>query len=81
MTFSAAKSGSRVYWRAKDTESACCRVQLALERSGEHRYVRLSGPRGSARVPQGYWSVTVVARDAAGNSAEQALGLVIGKGG
>jgi D-glucuronyl C5-epimerase C-terminus len=76
---SAAKSGSRVYWRAKDAESACCRVQLALARSSEHRYVRLSGARGSAAVPQGYWSVTVVARDAAGNSAARPLGLVIGK--
>jgi D-glucuronyl C5-epimerase C-terminus len=76
----AAKSGGRVYWRAKDAESACCRVQLALTRSGEHRYVRLSGARGAASVPQGYWSVTVVARDAAGNSAERPLGLVIGKG-
>jgi D-glucuronyl C5-epimerase C-terminus len=36
---SAAKSGGRVYWRAKDAESACCRVQLALARSAEHRYV------------------------------------------
>ena len=77
---SAAKSGDRVYWRAKDADSACCRVQLALSRSGEHRYVRLSGVRGSASVPQGYWSVTVVARDAAGNTAERELGLVIGKG-
>jgi hypothetical protein len=77
---SAAKSGGRVYWRAKDAESACCRLQLALARSGEHRYVRLSGARGAAAVPQGYWSVTVVARDAAGNSAERPLGLVIGKG-
>jgi len=76
----AAKSGARVYWRIKDAESACCRVQLALRRSGEHRYVRLSGARGAAAVPQGYWSVTVVARDAAGNSAQRPLGLVIGKG-
>jgi hypothetical protein len=30
-------------------------------------------------VPKGYWSVTVVARDAAGNRAEWPLGLVIGK--
>jgi D-glucuronyl C5-epimerase C-terminus len=78
---SAAKSGGRVYWRAKDADSACCRVQLALTRSGEHRYVRLSGARGSASVPPGYWSVTVVARDAAGNSAGRPLGLVIGKSG
>src|SRR5215831_5434528 len=78
---SAAKSGGRVYWRAKDSESACCRIQLALAKSGEHRYIRLSGARGSAAVPPGYWSVTVVARDAAGKSAEHALGLVIGKGG
>src|SRR5262249_2131033 len=76
---SAAKSGGRVYWRAKDSESSCCLVQLALTKSGEHRYIRLSGVRGSATVPQGYWSVTVVARDAAGNSAENTLGLVHGR--
>ena len=76
---SAAKSGGRVYWRAKDAESSCCRVQLALARSGERRYVRLSGAHGAASVPQGYWSVTVVARDAAGNRAERPLGLVVGK--
>ena len=76
---SAAKSGGRVYWRAKDTESACCRVQLALVRAGQHRYVAVEGPRGVAAVPKGYWSVTVVARDAAGNRAERLLGLVVGK--
>jgi hypothetical protein len=31
-------------------------------------------------VPHGYWSVTVAARDAAGNSVERPLGLVSGKG-
>jgi len=78
---SAAKSGGRVYWRVKDAESACCRVQLALARAGEHRYLALEGPRGAAAVPKGYWSVTVVARDAAGNRAERPLGLVVGEGG
>ena len=76
---SAAKAGGRVYWRAKDGESACCRVQLALSRSGERRYVSLTGARGAASVPAGYWDVTVVARDAAGNRAERPLGLVIGQ--
>jgi len=75
---SAAKAGSRVYWRSKDTESACCRVQLALSRSGEHRYVALDGAHGAVAVPAGYWDVTVVARDAAGNRSEHPLGLVIG---
>jgi hypothetical protein len=76
---SAAKSGSRVYWRVKDAESACCRVQLSLARAGEHKYVAVKGAHGVAAVPKGYWSVTVVARDAAGNRSERSLGLVIGK--
>jgi hypothetical protein len=76
---SAAKSGSRVYWRVKDAESACCRVQLSLARGGEHKYVSVKGAHGVAAVPKGYWSVTVIARDAAGNLAERPLGLVIGK--
>ena len=76
---SAAKSGARVFWRAKDGESACCRIQLALSRAGEHRYLTLSGARGAAAVPKGYWDVTVVARDAAGNRVARPLGLVIGK--
>jgi hypothetical protein len=76
---SAAKSGGRVFWRVKDAESACCRVQLALVRAGERRYIAVKGAHGVAAVPKGYWSVTVVARDAAGNRAERPLGLVIGK--
>jgi hypothetical protein len=76
---SAAKSGSRVYWRVKDAESACCRVQLSLARGSEHKYVAVKGAHGVAAVPKGYWSVMVIARDAAGNLAEQPLGLVIGK--
>jgi D-glucuronyl C5-epimerase-like protein len=76
---SAAKADARVYWRAKDAESACCRVQLALSRSGEHRYVTLQGAHGAATVPAGYWDVTVVAHDAAGNRIEHPLGLVIGR--
>jgi hypothetical protein len=74
----AAKSGSRVYWRTKDAESACCRVQLELSRSGAHRYVALRGGHGVASVPAGYWDVTVHARDAAGNVSERPLGLVVG---
>jgi hypothetical protein len=76
---SAAKSGGRVFWRAKDGESACCRVKLLLARSGDRHYVAVKKARGSAAVPKGYWSVTVVARDAAGNRSERPLGLVIGK--
>jgi hypothetical protein len=75
---SAAKSGARVFWRAKDGESACCRVQLSLSRAGEHRYLSLHGARGAAPVPKGYWDVTVDARAAAGNRVERPLGLVIG---
>jgi hypothetical protein len=75
---SAAKAGGRVFWRAKDAESSCCRLQLALSRSGEHRYVALRGAHGAAAVPPGYWDVTVVARDAAGNTSEHSLGLVVG---
>jgi hypothetical protein len=76
---SAAKAAGRVFWRAKDAESGCCRLQLLLGREGERRSVRLTGTRGAAAVPRGYWSVTVVARDAAGNTAERSLGLVIGR--
>lgn len=78
---SAAKSGGRVYWRAKDAESACCRLQLALARGGDRRYVALRGSQGAITIPKGYWSVTVVARDAAGNRAEHPLGLVVGTSG
>jgi hypothetical protein len=77
---SAAKAGSRVFWRVKDGESACCRVQLALTRNGERHYVRLSRTHGATTVPKGYWNVSVFARDAAGNSAERPLGLVVGQG-
>jgi hypothetical protein len=75
----AAKSNGRVYWRAKDHESACCRLALELSHPGDHRTVAVTRARGSYAVPAGYWSVTVVARDAAGNPVERALGLVVGK--
>jgi hypothetical protein len=36
--------------------------------------------KGAAAIPKGYWSVTVVARDAAGNVTRRELGLVVGHG-
>jgi D-glucuronyl C5-epimerase-like protein len=75
----AAKSAARVFWRAKDAESACCRIKLELARSGARRYVRLDGAHGAAAVPAGYWDVTVLARDAAGNLSRRPLGLVVGR--
>ena len=78
-SFSAAKGRSRVFWRAKDGESACCRIQLELRRGGRHRLITDSRGTGSSTVPPGYWSVTAIARDAAGNRAVKKLGLVIGR--
>ena len=75
----AAKAGARVYWRAKDGESACCRIRLQLSRGSEHRLIAPDRTKGSTIIPRGYWLVTAVARDAAGNRAEKALGLVVGR--
>jgi hypothetical protein len=36
------------------------------------------GTKGSFAIPKGYWSVTAVARDAAGNVTRRELGLVVG---
>jgi hypothetical protein len=80
-TLAASKADGRVFWRAKDVESACCRLRLELRRPGERRVVPLARTKGSAAIPQGYWSVTVSARDAAGNLTQTALGLVIGRAG
>jgi hypothetical protein len=74
----AAKGHGHIYWRAKDADSACCRLRVELSRSGEHRTAVLTRARGSYAVPRGYWSVTVVARDAAGNTSDRRLGLVVG---
>ncbi|HZO96880.1 MAG TPA: D-glucuronyl C5-epimerase family protein [Gaiellaceae bacterium] len=76
---SAAKANGRVYWRAKDRESRCCRLDLELSHPGDHRTVPVTRARGSFAVPAGYWSVTVVARDAAGNRSDRRLGLVVGR--
>jgi len=76
---SAAKANGRVFWRAKDGESACCHLRLELRRSGEQHALALERNRGAAAIPQGYWSVTVVARDAAGNVTRRELGLVVGQ--
>jgi hypothetical protein len=76
---SATKANGRVYWRAKDAESSCCRIAVELSHPGNHQTVPLAKRNGSFAVPAGYWSVTVVARDAAGNRTERRLGLVVGK--
>jgi len=78
-TLASAKAGGRVFWRVKDAESACCRIRLQLSGGGKHRTIAPARTNGSARIPAGYWLVTVVARDAAGNRSEQSLGLVVGR--
>ncbi len=75
----AAKAGGRVFWRAKDGESACCRLRLELRRGSEQRVIALTKTKGAAAIPSGYWLVTAVARDAAGNTARNELGLVVGR--
>jgi hypothetical protein len=77
----ASKAGGRVFWRAKDGESRCCRIRLVVSRSDERRVLAPSRSAGAAKIPAGYWSVTVIARDAAGNPTEKKLGLVIGRRG
>jgi hypothetical protein len=77
---SAAKANGRVFWRTKDGESACCHLRLELRRSGEQHAIALERTKGAAAIPKGYWSVTVVARDAAGNVTRRELGLVVGHG-
>ena len=74
----ATKAGGRVYWSAKDRESACCRLRLELRRGAEQRVVPLTRTRGAAAIPSGYWLVTAVARDTAGNVTRHNLGLVVG---
>ncbi len=74
----AAKAGGRVYWRAQDAESACCRVRLELRRGAEQHVLAPSRAKGVATIPPGYWLVTAVARDAAGNRTEKDVGLVVG---
>ena len=66
-TLSAAKANGRVFWRAKDGESACCKLRLELRGGGKRQVVPLVRTKGSFAIPKGYWSVTAVARDAAGN--------------
>jgi hypothetical protein len=76
---SAAKSGSRVFWRAKDGESACCRIRVELNRPGRHEALLSRRSIGAVTVPAGTWSVTVVALDAAGNRVVKPLGGVHGR--
>jgi hypothetical protein len=78
-SLSAAKANGRVYWRAADAESACCRIRLLLRRGSELRVLAPSRAKGAASIPPGYWSVTAFARNAAGNWAKQAVGLVVGR--
>jgi hypothetical protein len=75
----AAKANGRVYWHAKDAESACCRIRLEVRRGAEQHVLAFPHARGVAAIPSGYWDVTVVARDAAGNPSERDLGLVVGR--
>jgi hypothetical protein len=77
-TLAAAKSGARVFWRAKDGDSACCRIRVILRGAHGPKLLEPSRTRGSATIPAGYWSVTVTARDDAGNVADKPLGLVVG---
>jgi hypothetical protein len=79
-TLAASKSGARVFWRAKDDDSGCCRIRVILRGAHGPRLLEPSRRNGSATIPAGYWSVTVTARDAAGNVSQQPLGLVIGRG-
>ncbi len=74
----ATKAGGRVYWSAKDRESACCRLRLELRRGTEQRVIALTRTRGATAIPSGYWRVTAVARDTAGNATTKELGLVVG---
>jgi hypothetical protein len=75
----AAKANGRVFWRAKDADSACCRIRVILRGAGGTKLLEPSRTRGAATVPSGYWSVTVTARDASGNVGERKLGLVVGR--
>ena len=76
----AAKGNGRVYWHAKDGESACCRIRLELRKNTGTRTIALRRANGSAAIPHGYWNVTLVAIDTAGNRAEKKVGLVVGHG-
>jgi hypothetical protein len=75
----AAKANGRVYWHAKDAESACCRIRLELRRGAEQHVFALARAKGVAAIPPGYWNVTAFALDAAGNRTERKLGLVVGR--
>jgi len=77
----AAKAGGRVYWHAKDAESACCRIRLEVRHGAEQHLLAFPRAKGVAAIPAGYWDVTVVARDAAGNPSKRDLGLVVGHAG
>jgi len=64
---------------AKDGESACCRIRIVLRRGSESRVLSPSRTKGSVAAPAGYWLVTAIALDAAGNASQKALGLVVGR--
>ncbi len=75
----AAKGGGRVFWSAKDGESACCRLRLELSHGSERRVIALERTKGATAIPRGYWLVTAVALDRAGNVTRRELGLVVGR--
>jgi D-glucuronyl C5-epimerase-like protein len=79
-TLSAFAGQGRVYWRAKDSLSACCGVRLVLRHGGTARVITSTRVRGATAIPAGRWSATLVAKDAAGNAATRELGLVAGRG-
>jgi hypothetical protein len=76
----ASKANGRVFWRAKDDDSACCRIRVILRGAKGTRVLEPSRRNGGATMPPGYWGVTITARDAAGNVADEKLGLVVGRG-
>jgi hypothetical protein len=79
-TLSATVADGRVYWRAKDSLSSCCSIRLVLRHGGTSRVLASSQSHGTAVIPSGRWSATLVAKDAAGNAATRELGLVAGHG-
>ena len=74
----ATKAGAKVFWRAKDADSSCCRIRVVLRGAQGPRVLEPSRRNGATTIPEGYWSVTVVAHDTAGNTTERPLGLVVG---
>ena len=72
----AAKANGRVYWHAKDGESACCKLRLELRRGPSGRRP-LAKTKGAAAIPHGYWLVAV-SPAMRGNRTRRSIGLVVG---